>query len=217
MLDQCSQAEKGARAGSPPLSLGGSWALALCPLSEQRIIFALVEVYSNMVTWLWPDLKNKWSHTKKSARTNHDSPPFPIKGLGWKLSGSWGFLRHKQLCMALQQTSLCSKPWRFGLVWPHLLWAHRLAFDNRFIPRVRWHTSHLEVSASWRAKCYISCWLFSKAAVLVGSVALYCFKILPCFPRCVLSGKNEAQVGFQSAGYVASLLDLCSSKALVRG
>ena len=54
--------------------------------------------------------------------------------------------------------------------------------------------------------------------LLCGSAVLLRIVLkLSRFPRCVFSAKNEAQVGFQSAGYVAPFLDLCSSKALVRG
>ena len=59
-------------------SEGESWALGPCPLlSEQRITFVLLEVYGNIVTWLWPDLKNKGPDLKKFATTNHAHPsPF---------------------------------------------------------------------------------------------------------------------------------------------
>ena len=67
-----------------------SWVLGPCPfLSEQRITFALVEVYRDIVIWPWSD-------TEKFAITNHTPLlTFPIKGLCWKLPGSSGFLRHE--------------------------------------------------------------------------------------------------------------------------
>ena len=79
----------------PPLrqdqDLGG-WKLCLGTLpflvrTENNI--HLVEVYRNIVTRPWPDLK-------KSATTNHASPsPFALKGACWKLSVTLGFLGHE--------------------------------------------------------------------------------------------------------------------------
>ena len=69
-----------------------SCALGPCSfLSENNV--CLGEIYRNMVTWPWPDLKNKGSDTKKFATTNHVPPsPFLVKGFPesfWNL----GFLR----------------------------------------------------------------------------------------------------------------------------
>ena len=67
----------------PPLSQvqdPGRWKLCLWTFpflvrTENNV--HLVEVYRNMDTWSWPDLKNKGSDTKKFATTNHAHPsPF---------------------------------------------------------------------------------------------------------------------------------------------
>ena len=85
---------------TPPLSwdwdLGG-WNLYLGTLSflvmtENNI--PLVEIYRNIVTWLWSDFKNKGSDPKKFATTHHTPPSyFALKGLCRKLSVTLGVLR----------------------------------------------------------------------------------------------------------------------------
>lgn len=66
-------------------------------------------------------------------------------------------------------------------------------------------------------RCYLSCWLFSKSCCAGLQRCFVLFKIVHVFSTGVfICTKNEAQVGFQSAGCVAPFLDLCSSKALVR-
>ena len=59
-------------------SAGESCALGPCPfLVRTESNICLVEIYRNVVTWPWPDLKSKGSDTKKSATTNHTRPsPF---------------------------------------------------------------------------------------------------------------------------------------------
>ena len=77
----------------------GGWKLCLGILpflvrTENNI--HLVEIYGNIVTWPWPDLKNKGSDTKKSATTNCAHPsPFAFEEICWKLSVTLGFLGHK--------------------------------------------------------------------------------------------------------------------------
>ena len=62
----------------------------------------LVEVYRNIITWLWCDLKNRGSYTKKSATTHHIPPsPFLEKGFAESFWGVWGFCRH-ELPISLQ-------------------------------------------------------------------------------------------------------------------
>ena len=62
----------------------------------------LVEVYRNIITWLWCDLKNRGSYTKKSATTQHIPPsPFLEKGFAESFWGVWGFCRH-ELPISLQ-------------------------------------------------------------------------------------------------------------------
>ena len=55
-----------------------------------------MKVYRNIITWLWPDFKNKRSETKKLA--NNSPRPcltFLGKGFCWKFLGSLRFLRHE--------------------------------------------------------------------------------------------------------------------------
>ena len=64
-----------ARTGHPE---GESYTWEPCPfLSEQNSI-CLGEIYRNIITWPWPDLKNKGSDTLLT--TNHVPPPFLGKG-----------------------------------------------------------------------------------------------------------------------------------------
>ena len=51
-----------------------------------------VEAYGSIVTWLWPDLKDKGSDTEKFATTNQ-GPPSPLleKGFAESFQGVWGF------------------------------------------------------------------------------------------------------------------------------
>ena len=54
----------------------------------------LVEIYKNIVTSPWPDLKNKGSDIKKSATMN-PTPSFPFKGACQELSATLVFLGHE--------------------------------------------------------------------------------------------------------------------------
>ena len=74
--------------------LGRVW--GTCPfLSEQNNIY-LVEIYRNIITWQWPDLKNKGSDTLKLIRTNHAPPShFLGKGFAERFPAVWGFLREE--------------------------------------------------------------------------------------------------------------------------
>ena len=52
----------------------------------------LVVSYRNMVTWPWPDLKNKGSDTNKFTTTNYAPPTaFLEKGFAESFQGVWGF------------------------------------------------------------------------------------------------------------------------------
>lgn len=63
-------------------------ALGLCPVwsgPEEGSLTHLVEIYTNIVTWPWLDLKNKID-AQKSATTNHAHPsPLLFKRTCWKL------------------------------------------------------------------------------------------------------------------------------------
>ena len=77
---------------------GPSWgeggALEPCLFLLEQNNICLVEVYRNIITWLWPDLKNKGSDRKKF--TTHVPPsPFLEKGFAESLWGVQAFLRHE--------------------------------------------------------------------------------------------------------------------------
>ena len=77
----------------------GGWKLypvTLFFLVRSENTIHLVEIYRNITTCPWLDLKNKESDTEKSATTNHAHPsPFAFKGTCWKLSVTLGFLGYE--------------------------------------------------------------------------------------------------------------------------
>ena len=75
---------------------GKNCALGPCPFLSRQNNICMVEIYRNIATWSWPDLKNRGSDTKKFVTTNHAPPsPFALKRLCWKLSVILGFLGHE--------------------------------------------------------------------------------------------------------------------------
>ena len=79
----------------------------------------LVEIYRNIITWPWSDLKNKVSDIKKSVTANYTPPsPFLEKGLCWKLSGSVEALKH--------EPSISLHVWAQSLGVSNSLWPHGL-------------------------------------------------------------------------------------------
>ena len=75
--------------------MGSFWSCTIDSLQvtcQDREEHCLVEVYRSIVTWLWPDLKNKGSDMEKFATTNQGPPsPFLEKGFAESFQGVWGF------------------------------------------------------------------------------------------------------------------------------
>ena len=82
------------------------------------------------MTMTWSQEQRIW-HQEVCNNSPCPSLTFPRKGLCWKLSGSFGFLRHKSLssCMALSKPLSAPNPDVLVMISFTVCWAHELVFQ----------------------------------------------------------------------------------------